>query len=293
MFFIRLLSRLPLSVLYAISDFLFVVSYYIVRYRRPLVWKNLRNSFPEKPEQELRKIEKDFFRNLCDYAVEMLKLFTISKQELSQRVVFKNSEIAVDYAQKQQPILILASHQFNWEWMLTAACGQLPMPVDFVYQPVNNKFFDDLSRVNRTRFGAYAIKRDQVARESIRRKNLLRAVAIIADQYPGHARDKRYMTNFLHQDTAFFYGSNQLAVLLQYPVVYYAMKKIRRGYYEATAIRIADPPYAPDSNVMIEGYVRAVERTIKENPSGWLWSHNRWKKKHLRKGVAKEGGILP
>lgn len=285
MLFIRLLSRLPLRALYVISDFLFVISFYVVRYRKKLVWRNLKSAFPEKTTEELRIIEKEFYRNLCDYAVEMLKLFTISDKELKQRVVFRSTEIPLHYSESKQSILILASHQFNWEWMLTAASGQLPMAVDFVYQPVNNKFFDELSRISRTRFGAFAIKRDQVARESIKRKHIVRAIAIIADQYPGYGRDKKYFTTFLNQETVFFYGSNQLALLMQYPVVYYSMKKIGRGYYEAIPNKIADPPYTPDSTVVIENYVSAVERTIRENPSQWLWSHNRWKKRHLKAGI--------
>src|SRR5688572_24103345 len=116
MFFIRLLSQLPLSVLYGFSDFLFVVSFYVVRYRRRLVEKNLKASFPEKTIADIKLIEKEFYKNLCDYAVEMLKLLTISKEDLARRMVFRNSELTDHFKEKQQSILFLASHQFNWEW---------------------------------------------------------------------------------------------------------------------------------------------------------------------------------
>jgi KDO2-lipid IV(A) lauroyltransferase len=155
--------------------------------------------------------------------------------------------------------------------------------MDFVYQSVHSKFFDRLSLKIRTRFGAHPIKRDEVARESVRRKNILRGVAIMADQYPGYGRDKKYHTKFLHQDTVFFYGANQLTVLMQYPAVFYELRKVKRGYYEGTIIEVASPPYARDSEVVIENYVKAVEKVICENPSGWLWSHNRWKTRHLKK----------
>jgi Kdo2-lipid IVA lauroyltransferase/acyltransferase len=281
MFFLHWLSRLPFPVLYAVSDFLFVVSYYVVKYRRKLVQKNLRLSFPDKSDDERRQIEKEFYKNLCDYAVEMLKLLTLSREQLAQRMVFKNIDATEAFARKNQSILFLASHQFNWEWLLVSASISFPMAIDFVYQPVNSKFFDSLSLKSRTRFGAYPIKRDEVAREVVKRKNILRGIATVADQYPGYGKDKKYATTFLNQDTVFFYGTNQLAVLTQYPAVYYEIKKVRRGFYEASPVVVALPPYDKTSDTVIENYVRVVERVIQENPSGWLWSHNRWKKRHL------------
>lgn len=282
MFFIRLLSRLPLSVLYVFSDFLFVISFHLVRYRRKMVRTNLRASFPEKSEGSLKMIERDFYRNLCDYAVETLKLVTVSKDELCRRMVFNNPEVPEGFKRKNQSILFLASHQFNWEWLLVSATINFPMDIDFIYQQVKNKFFDRLSLQMRKRFGAHAIRRDEVARELVRRKPVTRGLASVADQYPGYGHDKKYITQFLNQETAFFYGTNQLALLTQFPAVYYEIKKIERGYYEATPHIVALPPYERSSDAAIEGYVRLVERTIRENPSGWLWSHNRWKKRHLK-----------
>lgn len=281
MFFIRLLSRLPLSVLYGLSDFLFIVSFYLFGYRRKLIQRNLTNSFPEKDATSLKAIEKEFFRNLCDYAVESLKLVSISREELTERMAFRNPGAIEPFRASRQPILFLASHQFNWEWLLVSASANFPMAIDFVYQPVSNKFFDKLTLEMRTRFGAYPIRRNEVARELVKRKDILRGIATVADQYPGYGRDKKFIARFLNQETAFFLGTNQLAHLSQYPAVFYKPKKIRRGYYEAHPVIIARPPYPKDSNVVIEQYVEEVEKTIREYPAGWLWSHNRWKRRHL------------
>src|SRR5690606_18317686 len=82
MLLLRLLSRLPFFFLYLLSDFLFVVVYYGVRYRRKLVRKNLKNAFPEKTKAERKRIEHQFYHNLCDYSIETLKLLTIREDEL-------------------------------------------------------------------------------------------------------------------------------------------------------------------------------------------------------------------
>lgn len=281
MFLLRLLSRLPFPVLYAISDFLFVVSFHLVRYRRKMVQKNLRNSFPEKTDKDRKVIETAFYKNLCDYAVEMLKLLTISSEELSRRMAFTNPEVLEKYKSKNQSILFLASHQFNWEWLVASASISFPMQIEFVYQEVNNKFFNDLSLFSRTRFGATPIKRDEVAREIVKRKHVLRGIASVADQYPGYSHDKKLITQFLNQETVFFYGTNTLAILTQYPVLYYEIRKVKRGYYEASPILIGEPPFDKQSDKVLHQYVYSLEQTIRKYPSGWLWSHNRWKKRYL------------
>lgn len=284
---LRFLSRLPLSVLYIFSDVLFFFSFYVVRYRRRMVKRNLSRSFPEKSSAERHRIERSFYKNLCDYSVEMLKLLTISREELTRRMVFLRPELAEEFKNHNQSILFLASHQFNWEWLLVSASASFPMPIDFVYQSVNNAFFEKVSLHSRTRFGAYAIKRDEVAREVVKRKHITRGIATVADQYPGLGRDKKYSTSFLNQETVFFLGTNQLALLTQYPAVFYTVKKIRRGYYQAEPIVVGLPPYPKDSVAVLEKYVRCVEEVIRKHPDGWLWSHNRWKKRHLKNQDAK------
>lgn len=278
MFLLTWLSRLPFPVLYAFSNFLFVISYHVVGYRLNVVRKNLRNSFPDKSTDELQKIEKQFYKDLCDYSVETLKLLTISKEELMKRMVYKNPEIAQPYADREQSVMLLTSHQFNWEWLLTSGCLYLPLKVDFVYQKQSSKLFDNFSLNGRTRFGAHPVEREQVAREALRRKDILRGIAIMADQFPGHYHDKKYWTTFMSQDTAFFLGLGQLAYLTQYPALFFGVRKVRRGYYEAEGFVISEPPYIKDSQQIVEDYVSATEKIIRQNPSGWLWSHNRWKR---------------
>lgn len=287
MFFLRLLSKLPLGVLYAFADGLFFLSYYVIRYRRTLVKKNLRNSFPEKSAEEISRIGRTYYKNLCDYAVETLKLLTIQKEELTERVVFKNNSIIENYRSESQSVILLASHQFNWEWLLAAGNLNLPVPVDFVYQPIETKLTENFLLACRTRFGAYPIKRNELAREIIKRRKLLRAIAIVADQYPGRKRNKRQVTNFLSQETAFFYGTNQLAALTQYPVLFAEIRKVKRGFYEVMFVKLAEPPYPKDNEEIIDRYAKAAEKLIREYPAGWLWSHNRWKKRHLTQAFAK------
>ncbi len=282
MLLLRFLSRLPFFVLYRISDFLYLFVFYVLRYRRKLVMKNLGNSFPDKEKASLEKIARQFYRNFCDYGVETLKLLTISEKELTQRFSFGDQELIELHAQKNQSVIYLAAHQFNWEWGMVAASTALPLTMDFVYQKVNSEFFNKLILDCRSRFGAYPIERQKVARESMARRHILRGIATVTDQYPGHSGDKKYFHKFMNQDTAFFYGVNQIAYLTQYPVFFFNIEKLKRGYYKGSFIQVGTPPYDKTDTRVIEEYINILEECIKQNPENYLWTHDRWKKRHLK-----------
>ncbi len=284
MFFLRILSRLPLSFLYVFSDLMFVVGYRILRYRRRVVQTNLKNSFPEKSAEELHHIEKEFYRNLCDYPIETLKLMTMPSEQVKKRMKFKNPEVIESIAAKSNSMIYLTAHQFNWEWMLASACLSTTPPLYYVYQKQSSQFFDNFSNIIRQRFGAKPILREKVGREALRLKGSLHGLALLADQFPGLHHDKRYWTKFLDQDTAFFQGINQLSIITQYPVVFFVSRKVRRGYYECELINIANPPYLKNDLIIVESYIKATEKIIRQQPEGWLWSHDRWKKTRAEMG---------
>jgi Kdo2-lipid IVA lauroyltransferase/acyltransferase len=281
MFIIKLFSKFPLSWLYRLSDLLYYISYYVVRYRRKVVIKNLKAAFPDKALPELRQIEKSFYRNLCDYAVETLRAYSISTEELNERLTFILPDDA-DFG--KTPIIGLASHQFNWEWLMLAGCTQLNMGVDFVYQPLKSKAMNNFMLHLRSRMGGYAVKKNEVGRVALKRKNIVRTIALVADQFPSKPSDKRCWINFLNQETAFYQAIEQLAILTQYPVYDFAIRKIKRGYYECSVYKIATPPYNKDAIGIVGAYVKATEEIIYNEPAGWLWSHMRWKKTKAEMG---------
>jgi KDO2-lipid IV(A) lauroyltransferase len=278
MFFVRLFSRLPLCILYRISDFTFLLLFYVVRYRRDLVRRNLSGCFPSMEIPEIVRIERKFYKNLCDFPVETLKLLTMSKEELLRRTRFQNASELKQYKDNEVNVVMLAAHTFNWEWMLAAGSIELPMQVDFVYQPQRSAFANMLSLKTRTRFGAYAIEREKVGRESLRRKGLTRTIATVADQFPGHSNHRRYWTTFMGRETAFFYGIAQLAVLNQSPVYFAEISRMGRGQFEVKLKKISEVPATEEASLkMLDAYARETERLIREQPDNWLWSHNRWK----------------
>ncbi|MCS6794344.1 MAG: lysophospholipid acyltransferase family protein [Raineya sp.] len=275
--FFHLLAKLPLRFLYVLGDFFYFLAYYIIGYRREVVWQNLRNSFPEKSEKELKTIQKQFYRGLIEVFVETLKVLAISPQELERRVQIRDLEKLTQRLAEGKTVLVYVAHLFNWEWLSLICNLKQTYPLYFVYQPLSNPFFDKLMLEIRTRFGAKPLKMQNVLKDVLQNHTESRIVAFLADQSPA-GTEKDHWTTFLNQDTAFFAGVEKIATKLGLPVLFGGVRKLQRGYYELYFEEIYHPQQQPNSAIT-ETYVRLLEKQIQETPPNWLWSHKRWKKK--------------
>lgn len=280
MFILKALSKLPLSVLYVLASFLYFIVYYVVGYRKKVVFENLKNSFPEKSEQELKKIQKRFYKNFADVIVEILHTYSMSAHEIQKRVTIKNPEIAnTIFNDHKTSALGVVGHVCNWEWISHISCFKVDAPVDAVYKQLSSKKFDKFMLELRSRFGTKPVEMKRFPREIIKRKNEIRAYALIADQSPKKEEIKLWIP-FLNQETGFYEGPASLAVMTNFPVFYVGIKRLKRGYYEVFFEKIASPPYTKeDVPLIMKRYAKLLEEQIKASPADWLWSHRRWKHK--------------
>ena len=289
MIFFRLLSRLPLGVLYGISDVLSFLLLHVVRYRRRVILENLRLSFPEKSPAAIQRIARGFYKNLADLIVEIIKLPSFSADDMQQRVGFPNIDLIQKRIEAGQTIVGMSSHQGNWEW-IPHALVLSHMPVDSIYKPLSSPFFDGLMRHIRSSFGPVPTAMNTLPRQMVLRKHIPRIIGLMSDQVPD-VPEQAYWTDFLYRDTPFYPGAERLARSRQLPVFYFDIVRVRRGHYDVTFRLIAEPPYddLPLGDIM-ERYRDLIEATIRDKPSDWLWSHKRWK--HWRGKYAKVGAKL-
>ena len=111
----KLHAMLPLRVLYILSDILFFPLYYIIRYRRKMVIENMKNSFPEKDDKEILRIERAFYHHFCDYIVETIKLMHISDKEMRKRTQFYGIELLDKATAEGRSCLMYLGHYGNWD----------------------------------------------------------------------------------------------------------------------------------------------------------------------------------
>lgn len=274
---IILFSKLPLRVLYWLSDFIFVILYFVVGYRKKVVFQNLKNSFPEKSDSELKIIRKKFYHNFCDYLVETLKSFTITSHELRVRVQYLNQDVFHEAKKENKNIILLAGHIFNWEWF-NALATIIPQEKSFpVYRKVQSSFWEQRVKEIRNRFGNHSLEAKEVIRHIFKNTNDGNSVYMfVADQTP-HSSEITYGLDFLHQKTPAFVGYDKLSTRMDLVFVYCEMKKVKRGYYQINYHRIHPDGEKFQEYEVVRKFHKMLETTINKRPDNYLWSHRRWK----------------
>jgi Kdo2-lipid IVA lauroyltransferase/acyltransferase len=274
--FSMMVGSLPFPLLYKLSDFLSFFLRRVIKYRKAVILDNLKSSYPDLSEDEIRKISKKFYLNLSDITLEGIKAFTMSKKQVMARYRILNPEIIFPFLESGQGVVCVTGHYGNWEWGALSPPLQVPYKFVAFYKPLNNVRFDRFVRKNRSRFGTYLSPIQETTKSFEDNRGHPVVYLMAADQSPSN-REAAYWANFLGRDTAFLHGPEKHARINNYPVVFAAIRRVKRGSYELDlSILVENPSLIPDSEIT-RRYAEKMESLIKEDPANWLWSHRRWK----------------
>lgn len=281
-----LLSFIPLSIMYIFSDILFYPFYYVIRYRRKVARKNLVESFPEKNKKEIVKIEKRFYRFFLDLYFETRKSASISIEEMRKRMKFTNIEEVNKVLASGKSISLYLGHYCNWEWISS-------MPLSLNKDSISGQIYKRLSSVpvnklllkNRSRFGAVSVEMKETMRwiSSCISEGKATITGYIADQSP-KLRDSKYFLEFLNHQAPVLTGAEKITKRYGLEAYYLNVSRIKRGYYEASFVRLHEEPKTLPDYELTKIYYEHLERSIRINPEFYLWTHNRFK--HSKKNNA-------
>jgi Kdo2-lipid IVA lauroyltransferase/acyltransferase len=275
--FFRFLALFPLPLLYPWGWCVHVIAYYILRWRRDQVEHDIAVSLPALASARRASIVAQSYRRVGDLLMEMIWGFGASGQALMRRVTFENPEVVERYEAAGQSVVLLAPHFCNWEWLFLAGGARFGLSIDTVYQPHRIKALDRFLVAARSRFGGRPIPRKEFVYELLNSAGVPRGYSLIADQMPKRG-ERKHWTRFLGRETAFYVGADQIARFLEAPVVYVAMRRVRRGYYSVRFDVLAEPPYERGTNeVVMERFARRAEQGVLESPADFLWLQKRWK----------------
>lgn len=275
-FILKPLSYLPFGILYFISTCLKIFLYYVLKYRREVVRNNLTKSFPEKSIEDIKKIEIEFYKHLCDLVVESIKSFSISLPMAKRRMVDKNIEVINAYSSGNRPIVLVGGHYGNWELFAMTIANSCKMPVMAIYTPIKNIFINKKVTESRSKYGLKMLSINEIKNmiSEIGKKNT--AIIFGSDQSP-RKHQKAYWMNFLNQNTAVQFGAEKFAKDFNAIVVFAHIQKIKRGYYEIEYKLISEEVEKLPLGYITQKHTKLLEEVIKKNPPYWLWSHKRWK----------------
>lgn len=280
----RMLAALPFALLYALSDMIFVLVYYIVRYRRKLVWRNLTTSFPGQDEATLRQTERQFYHWLCDYIFETIKLLNISNEKLLRHIEFRGVEQMEQCFDKGQDCAAILGHYCNWEWLSATGLAYQRHPdtvTGLIYHPLYNDAFDQLFIDIRKAHGGVCIPKQEILRHLVtyKRENRRSLFGYISDQAPRWHNIHLWLP-FLNHDTPVFTGGERIMRKMDDAVFYVEMERPKRGQYICTFKLVSPHASQEPENEITRRFFQMLEATITREPSYYLWTHNRWKRTH-------------
>lgn len=272
-----LITWLPMRVLYILADLHFILNYYVIGYRKKVVFNNLKNSFPEKSEEELKIIQKKFYRHFSDISIEIAALLHLKEKDMKRHCTFKNLDVLDRLYQEGKSVTAIMGHYGNWEWQ--SEIGRLTKFRSLaIYKPLSNAHFDRYMVRLRQKFGLEAVSMSRIYRElsEAKRAGQQTLTFFIADQSPMRHNIKLWI-DFLNQKTGVFLGADKISKKLNNAIVFFKMKKIKRGKYEVEIIPLFEDLKTVEENEITLRHTAILEEMIREQPEYWLWSHRRWK----------------
>ena len=272
-----LISTLPFTIFYKLSDFICFLIYRIFKYRKKTVRANLALALPHLSEVERKVIEKKFYSHMCDLFLEMIKTITISDAEIRKRFTFTNIEIIEEYEQKNKSVILMCAHYASWEWLVV-----ISKYINFrsfgIYKKVNNKYFDNLANKMRQRLNAELVEtKKSIALMEENEKNGIKAFyGFASDQSPQLDRAK-YWDDFMGINVPVYTGAEMLAKKLDFNILFVKVEKVKRGYYQATLCPLVENPRSIPDYEISSLFLKEVEKQILEKPEFYFWTHKRWK----------------
>ncbi|OIQ37638.1 MAG: lipid A biosynthesis acyltransferase [Bacteroidetes bacterium MedPE-SWsnd-G1] len=271
------LSILPFRVLYLISDFLYLILFYVIGYRKKVVYDNLKLALPNKSEKELLKIRRQFYMHFTDVFMEMIKSISISEKNVHKRFVFEDVDVLRELGNKGRSIVLVGSHYANWEWMVSMN-NLVDHEAYAVSTPIGNKYFDKMMLKYRTKYGGQFVTPRMARRtyEQNSKNGILALNALVSDQSPQLSKT-HYWAPFLNVKVPVHVGAEQIAKKLDQSVVFYEVSKVKRGYYKCTFRVLAERPNEFADYQITDMFLREVEKQIRKAPQYYFWTHKRFK----------------
>jgi KDO2-lipid IV(A) lauroyltransferase len=273
--FLYLFSLLPFWILYGISNFAYVLLYYVIGYRKDIVLSNLAIAFPEKSLEERKRIAKEFYRNFTDNFIEIVKLLSISKRELKKRYTGE-FDMPNSYYESGRNIQYHLGHFFNWEYanLALSLCSKFPVLV--VYMPIANKAMDKIFNKMRTKFGAKLISATSYLKEFKPYSRQRFSLIFVGDQSAGNT-EAAYWLPFFGKLTPFVTGPEKSAKLSNNIVLYAKFSRVKRGHYHVRFFEITSEPKKLPEGEITKQTIQFLEENIRDQPEDYLWTHRRWK----------------
>jgi KDO2-lipid IV(A) lauroyltransferase len=272
-FFIRLI---PFKFAVKIGEFIGIISFYLVNFRRSHVIDMLTQSFPKKSKADIERIARNTYKNFARTVVEIIFSPTMTDEKIKKLLVCTNEHLVKKAYAAGRGTIFMSAHLGNWE--LTALAYSKIYPMSVVVANQSNVLVDKMMDNVRTNQGFATISRDGMAFRSVM-KALKRneIVAFLADQDAG---PHGVFVPFFGRLTSTPKGAAIFALRAKCPIIIALGVRQKNGVMKVNFTEVP-MPNTGDEDKDIEAintfYSKKLESIICEYPEQWFWFHRKWK----------------
>ena len=274
--FVALLRWMTFRWIYRFSDVLYFFIYRVVGYRKSVVRQNIRKAFPDIDKGEARKIERDFYHFFCDLFLETFKGISMTRKQLTRRYKVLHKEVMREFEREGTGAIICSGHLGNWEWGATSLCTHTLRPMVGIFKPIKNQRLNDYFKETRSRFGIHLAATTETGQAFKRFVGKKAYFMLVGDQNPSNL-ERAYWVDFFGSRLPALHGIEYYARRFDLPVIYFAIRPVRRGHYEIVPEILVRHPNELAEGEITQIYMKRLEEEIRLYPGYFIWSHKRWK----------------
>ena len=237
--------------------------------------RNLKHTFPEKPDSEIADIIKSMWENLGRTMFEYPHLDQFKFDGPKANVEVIRGELLTQLRDDDKPGIFFSGHLANWEVLALAAIN-IGIPIHLIFRPPNNPYVEKVFHHRQVGHGELIPKGSEGARQAIKLLNAGGHLGMLVDQ----KMNDGISVPFFGRDAMTAPALAKFALKFDMPVLPVQIERI-----EGIRFRITCYPPLPirktgnrqsDILAAMTNVNKILESWIRQRPEQWLWIHNRW-----------------
>ena len=180
--------------------------------------------------------------------------------------------------ESEDPVIFFSGHFANFE-LMAMELDKFGVKTAAIYRPLNNFFLNPIMEYLRMKY----ICPNQIPKGRIGMREVINkikngySIALMVDQRVGEG----IRVDFFNQDAQTTTIPAQIALKYKCKLVPISLKRIKKINFEMTVHKPYEVKKTNNDNEDTLNITKEINKTIEkmiiENPTQWLWSHNRWK----------------
>jgi KDO2-lipid IV(A) lauroyltransferase len=251
--------------------------------RRRISRFNLRLAYPERDEDERRRMAREVARHFGRASLDVLRIQTMEPRRFLDEVTVSGQEKAVRLLERGQGIIFLAAHIGLWEVCAAADSLLRGQPMQVVNRPLDNPFLEEELARFRRHFGYEPLGKRNMVRAIMSELKRGGSVGFLIDQRVGS--DVGVQVPFFGQPAWTHSILARIVRRTRAPVMPICALWDGPGRYSVHYLDPVIPDELAENELedlpLTTRFNRILEAMIRNRPEQWLWYHDRWRELRL------------